>query len=240
MTSEEAGAAPESYIARLTLEQVVRAEKRLYPNLPTLGEFREHHDRVVSVPGSAVLDLASILRKAVGRVVVVEVNFDLLIERHVDTDLRVFASDDDFRDAASYVNQYLDGNETAIPLLKMHGTIGNPETCVVSDDQTELGVGKHKLGALRALLSERPPRLWVYVGASMRDRDLNRVFSDEDWARGVDEFWVSPYLDGTVEDFAASRRPFWANRPLHSIDDRLISETADSFFAALREEFERH
>src|SRR5450756_986279 len=240
MTSEEAGATAESYVAQLTLEQVVRAEKRLYPGLPTLTEFREHHDRVVSAPGSAVLDLAAILRKAAGRVIIVEVNFDLLIETHADSELRVFASDEEFRDASAYITKYLKGEESAIPLLKMHGTIGRPETCVVSDDQTELGVGRYKLAALRALLYEHSPRLWIYVGASMRDRDLNRVFSDEDWARGVDEFWVSPYLDGTVEEFAASRRPFWRNRSLRSIDDRLISETADSFFSALREQFDRH
>ena len=107
------------------------------------------------------------------------------------------------------------------------------ETCVVSDDQTEIGLGKSKLEAMRALLDGDSPRLWIYVGASMRDRDLLRVFGDEDWARGVDERWVSPFLTDTVEEFATLRIPFWRQRGLQSIDDRLISETADSFFFAL-------
>jgi hypothetical protein len=239
LNTDEAETLVATYIRQLTLEQVVRAEKRLFPSLPTLQDFRAHHDRVVSSPGKAVLELAELLRLAPGRVIIVEVNFDLLVESHVEVPVRVFAADDEFADAVTYVRQYIAGAETDIPILKLHGTINRPETCVISEDQTEKGIGKNKLETMRALLSETSPRLWIYVGASMRDRDLTRVFKDEDWARGVEELWVSPYLDDTVEDFAASRRPFWRDRRLVSIDDRLTSETADTFFEALREAFER-
>jgi hypothetical protein len=239
LNTEEAATPVAAYIRQLTLEQVVRAEKRLFPSLPTLQDFRTHHDRVVGSPGIAALELAKLLRLAVGRVIIVEVNFDRLVESHAEAPIRVFASDDEFADAVGYVHQYLAGTETDIPVLKLHGTIDRPETCVISDDQTERGVGKNKLEVMRAILSETSPRLWIYVGTSMRDRDLIRVFSDEDWARGVEELWVSPYLDETVEEFATSRRPFWRDRRLVSIDDRLTSETADTFFTALREAFER-
>lgn len=233
LTAEELALNSEVYIEQLTLEQVVRVEKRLYPDLPTLREFAMHHDDVIDSPGTAVRELVKILGKIAGRVILVEVNFDLLIERHYTGPMRVFASEADFEDAATYIKSYLESEVEEMPLLKLHGTIDQLETCVVSDDQTEMGVGKRKLEALRALLADDPPRLWIFIGASMRDRDLLRVFNDEDWARGVDERWVSPFLVDTVEEFAALRIPFWRKRTLQSIDDRLVSETADSFFLAL-------
>jgi hypothetical protein len=239
LTPQESAMGAESYVQDLTLEQVVRAEKRLHPDLPTLQSFRVHHDSVVGVPGSAVTELASILRLLGGQVILVEVNFDLLVETHSGVPLRVFSSEADFASAAEYLRRYLNHEETAVPLLKLHGTIDVPDTCVISDDQTELGVGSNKLNALRTLLDEADPRLWIYIGASMRDRDLLRVFSDEDWARGVDEFWVSPFLPDTVERFALLREPFWRGRDFRHIDDRLVSETADAFFAALRKAVEK-
>lgn len=39
-----------------------------------------------------------------------------------------------------------------------------------------------------------PPRLWIYVGVSMRDKDLLPVLRGEDFARRLDERWVNPYL----------------------------------------------
>lgn len=239
LTPQESAMGADIYVRDLTLEQVVRAEKRLHPDLPTLRSFRAHHDEVVGVPGVAVLELVKILKLMGRRVILVEVNFDLLIETHSTVPLEIFSSETDFANASAYLRRYLDAEETAVPLLKLHGTIKDPETCVISDDQTELGVGSNKLNAMRALLDETDPRLWIYVGASMRDRDLLRVFLDEDWARGVNELWVSPYLPDTVERFASMREPFWRNRDLKNIDDRLVSETADAFFTALREAIEK-
>ena len=224
----------DEFARRLTLERVVRAEVRMNPDIPTLRDFQLHHDSVVNTPGAAVLDLAKSLEHGVGRIVVVEVNFDLLVETHARVPLRVFASDQDFAESAAYVNRYLAGEEAAIPLLKMHGTITDLNTCVVSEDQTERGVGAGKLSALRGLLgSEGAPRLWIYVGVSMRDRDLLRVLTGEDFARGLDEHWVCPYLVDTVADYARERSAFWAQTLRPSIEDRLITETADAFFSAL-------
>lgn len=225
----------DDYARQLTLEQVIRIESRVAGGLPTLQAFRTHHDQVIETPGSAMIDLAHVLQRMVGRAVVVEVNFDRLVERHCGVPLRVFLSNADFEGAAAYLGSYLGGAETAIPLLKLHGSIEAPDTCVVSDEQMQNGVGNGKLAALRALLRE-PPMLWVYVGASMRDRDLLPIFRSEDFARGVDELWVSPYLDASVEGFARERNSFWARRERKSIGDRLVTETADSFFRALRDE----
>ena len=195
----------DTYIAGLTLEQVIRAEKRHLSALPTLDYFRELHDSVVGSPGPAVLELGEILRISKGKLILAEVNFDRLVEEHSPVPLRVFASDEEFEEADKYVTDYLAGEETDVPLLKLHGSIERPGTCVVSDEQTEAGIGAGKLRAIRSLYNDR--RAWIYIGASMRDRDLLTVFRGSDFANGTDEVWVSPFLPDTVEDFARSR---WA------------------------------
>ena len=103
LTAEESALDAEVYVKQLTLEQVVRAEKRLYPDLPTIQEFKAHHDAVIDRPGVAVVELVNILEKVARRVVLVEVNFDMLVERHYGGPLRVFASENDFEGAAAYI-----------------------------------------------------------------------------------------------------------------------------------------
>ncbi len=222
------------YVAQLTLEQVIRAEQHVYPELPTLAEFRAHHDDVIGTPGSAPRDLGAILEQCDGRIIVAEVNFDRLVETHASVPLKVFASDEEFAGAADYVTRYLSGEEKDVPLLKFHGSIDRPETCIVSAEQTERGVPVGKLNALRALIDQDRPRVWIYVGVSMRDQDLLRVFNAPDFGNGVDERWVIPYLPDTVEAYGLNQEPFWRNRPLNTFEDRLTTETADAFFAALR------
>ncbi len=224
----------EQFVRQLTLEQVVRVEQRFDSSLPTLQEFQRHHDDVIDAPGPAVFDLTALIGQAEKRIVVIEVNFDLLIEKHAKVPIRSFSSQREFSEAATYLRRYLIGMEEAVPLLKLHGTISDFETCVVSAEQTELGIGQEKLEALRSLLDTKQPRLWVYVGASMRDLDLRPVLLGEDFARGVDERWVSPYLPDSVEEFGVSRAPNWGRSGLPTMNDRLITETADAFFAALR------
>ena len=165
-------------------------------------------------------------------------NFDLLVETHAGVATKVFASTTDFSVAPDYLARYISGEEHDIPVLKLHGTIQDFDTCVVTQEQTELGVGTEKLEALRALLDpEGRSRLWIYVGASMRDRDLLRVLTGEDFGRGLDERWVLPYVVESVEQYAESRSVFWNQTDLPRMDDRVIAETSDAFFTALAEEW---
>jgi hypothetical protein len=237
LNEDERAMREDVYALQLTLEQVIRAEKRLYNDLPTLQEFFALHEKIIRIPGSAVVDFSSVLNEMVGRVIIVEVNFDRLVEEHALVPLKVFFSEQHFADAPAYIRRYLAGEETNIPVLKLHGSIESPESCVASDEQTRQGVGQGKLEALKTIIEAPTLPLWVYVGASMRDQDLLPVLRSEEFARGLDERWVTPYLDATVEAFAKTRVPFWARTSLTTIDDRLITETADAFFAALRREF---
>jgi hypothetical protein len=148
--------------------------------------------------------------------------------------LKVFASDEEFLEAPDYLRQYIDGTESAVPVLKIHGSIDRPETCIVSTAQTEGGVGESKLAALRCLREGQGKRRWIYVGTSMRDLDLRNVLREEDFARSFDEQWVEPYLSPGVEEFGMARAPFWERTGRPDIQDRLITETADAFFAAVR------
>lgn len=236
LTPAEAAMTEDAFAEQLTLEQVVRAEQRHLGDLPTLALFREHHDRVVGTPGSAVTDLAAILPTAAGRrLVLVGVNIDLLVETHTTSGLRVFASDTDFEDAQDYLREYLAGRVSDVPYLKLHGSIQDPASCVVSAEQTSVGVGTGKLNAMRSLLlRDEMPRWWVYLGASMRDYDLNMVYGDADFGRGTNELWVAPWAVETVETYMDSRTAFWRGRSHQTGDDRLISVAADEFMAALR------
>jgi len=239
MSAREKQMSVDQFIGDLTLEQVVRAENRMDLGLPTLVEFRERHNRIIESPGSAVLDLAEILKHTKGRIIIVEVNFDLLVEKHMKTPLRVFVTEDEFGEAPDYLSRYLAGAESAIPVLKLHGSISNLESCVVSLDQTEMGIGPPKLDALQMLNDGDNPLSWVYLGYSMRDLDLRPILEREEFRRGVDERWVTPYLDESVEQFGISRESHWKAGDFPTINERLITETADAFMSALREAFER-
>jgi hypothetical protein len=230
----------DEYVHRLTLEHVIRIEHTVAPELPTLLEFRDLHDRSIRRPGGAVRDFGALLERLAGRIVVAEVNFDRMVEEHTRARLRVFTSTKDFAGAREYLDRYLSGKERDIPLLKLHGSIEDFATCIVSTEQTERGVGEEKLSALRRLLDPSHPMPWLYVGASMRDLDLRPLLLGEEFARGVDERWVSPYLVDSVEEFGRERDARWRDSRDRTIQDRLITETADTFFAALREAVEGH
>lgn len=225
----------DQFCKRLTLEQVIRCEQRMDTSLPSLREFRTLHDKVVGSPGPAVAHLSELVSRAVGRIVLAAVNFDLLVETHTKVPLKVFASPEEFAEAPDFVRRYLVGEETAVPLLKLHGSIDRPETCVISTDQTGVGVGQNKLNALRVLLNENNRPAWIYVGASLRDLDLRPTMLGEEFGRGIDERWASPFLAESIEEFGTLREPFWTDTDFRRINDRLITETADSFMAALVE-----
>jgi hypothetical protein len=232
LSAPEAALDEVQFARQLTLERVIQIESNTHPALPTLQQFAILHEQVVNAPGAALLHLSGILQHAAGRVVLVTVNFDRLIEANSGVELRVFASDEDFADAPAYIARYLAGDEVRTPLLKIHGTIANFATCIVNTDQTQLGLGANKLATLRTLLTNQG-RLWVYVGASLRDLDLRPVLLSEDFSRGLDERWVMPFAVDSLDDFDTQRRPFWRSSLRQHIQDRLITETADAFLGAL-------
>jgi hypothetical protein len=67
----------------------------------------------------------------------------------------------------------------------------------------------------------------------MRDLDLLPFLQSSDFAAGVEECWVSPYLVETVSDFTEKRVAYWRDGDNPSIQDHLVTETADAFFESL-------
>ena len=219
----------------LTLQRVLEAEKRMWPELPTLVEFKERHDQVVQTPGPSVEILAELLHAVDAKVIVLQLNFDCLVERNATSAVEVFASAEDFGEAPDYIRRYWTGSEARAPLLKLHGTIESFDTCVITQDQTERGVGERQLKTLYALLDlVNDPLPWIYVGASMRDRDLLQVLTAQQFAQQLDERWVVPYLVPSIRAFATPRVAYWAGTGRATLEDRVIAETSDAFFNALR------
>ena len=222
------------FASELTLERVLSAERRMDPSLPTLLEFKERHDRIVDSPGTSVRHLAKLLENIDSKIIVVQLNFDCLVERNTEHDLRVFASNEAFEEASDYVLRYCNGDESDIPLLKLHGSIDSIESCVVSQDQTDRGVGDAQFRTLSSLLNiSDDPLPWIYVGVSMRDLDLLQVLSGQQFARQLDERWVVPYIVPSVRKFGELREPHWRGTRFESLEDRVITETSDAFFEVL-------
>ena len=222
------------FASYLTLERVLAVEKRLYPNLPTLIEFKERHDKVIKTPGPSAQILAKILQNDSAKIIVVQLNIDCLVERCMQAGMKIFASNEQFQGASEYISRYCDGIEQEIPLLKLHGTIESIDTCVVTQDQTDSGVCDAQFQTLTTLLEISENRLpWIYIGVSMRDRDLLQVLNGQQFARQLDERWVAPYIVPSVRIFGEHREPHWEGTKFEALEDRVITETSDAFFEAL-------
>ena len=221
--------------SRLTLERVLREEYLSFAgeDPPTLREFKIECDRAVTRMGGAPLSLSRLI--ASGRkAVICTVNFDELVEAAAGPDgVEVFSSDDDFTRAPTHLEDYLADRNDRAPLWKLHGTIGDLRTCIANNAVTLMGLSDPKEKALYELLNHsRTPIPWIYIGASMRDTDLNPILGRIEFAKGLREYWVLPHSISSVEDFAhAYRTERWKGQ--RGYDERLITETADTFLTAL-------
>jgi hypothetical protein len=228
LTSTEQDLPPDEFLRTLTLEQVVRVERAWLRRTPTLDSFARMNDEAIANPGPAVHSLSRVLNSG-RRIILVTVNFDTLVETHVSAALNIFQPPDQFDGCGDYIRSYIDGGESAIPYLKLHGSISEPDTCVLTDDVTRGGLPDavvHGLDSVLGLASDV-----VYVGASMRDRDLAPYFSRSDFANRVEELWVFPYEDPNVRRFVSEFRedlPGWRH-----VSQRFVTETADVFLAEL-------
>lgn len=229
LTPAEQAAGEEPFADALTLEQVVRLESTLYSGVPeTLQDFAARHDR--AIPGHAVRALARVAGYRPG-LVLVTVNFDELIELEAGDRVRRFARDDDIEAFPAYLQRYLAGDETAVPLLKLHGTISEQGSCVVNADQTAGGLPANKRAALRAVAELPASRVpWVYIGASLRDVDIVPALDDDLFRENTEESWVTPLRGASIDDFAQRcRARTWRSSDRPDLDERTISAHADDF-----------
>lgn len=230
----------DAFAAGLTLERVLVEELKDPPDDlgPTLEEFNAEVGQATQRPGAAVEALRDLLAKRQRRVVVMTVNLDDLVEQHCGADVTAIVSDEDFEEGADRIRKYWDEGG-ASPLLKLHGSLSDPETVVASVHSVALGLSDAKIAALdAALLAPNRERTCVcYIGSSMRDRDLNQLLGLRRYAERLDEWWVAPTIANSVREFIETyryRRWEVAGTP-NEPEAHCITVIADDFLSMLSE-----
>ena len=222
----------------LTLERVLREEFH-----EIAGRPRSEAETVKSLvrycgealhwmpPGrQALRELMSLLP----RLVVATVNFDELIEDGLTLPHEVVASVHDFATVHDLVAARITGTASVLPILKIHGTIADPETIVADIDATARGLPREIEVLLDVITSSCGRVTWVWAGCSMRDLDLG-VWLRRQPTASITEFWVDPLPPASVADYARDvRAQDWAANNV-TLDDRQITESVDVFLPALLE-----
>jgi hypothetical protein len=178
------------------------------------------------------------------KLIIITVNFDELVEHSQDDRVRVFAADNDFVNAAKYVDDYLNGTEDKVPVLKVHGTLTRPETLVFNIERTEAGLPPERIAAVEsAFRPRRGGKVPVaYVGASMRDEDLRPLLTSPSHIDNTDEYWVSPLPVPTVKLFwnGTARVPRWRETGrTYDAESRFVTKTADDALDRLADALSR-
>lgn len=219
----------EEFRESLTLERVLREELHRHRDSatsPTLLALGQRNDEVVGSPEMAVRELYKIIKHNRSSLVLVTVNFDTLVE--AGGGVEVFASERDFDRFSSYLKQYREKGGS-VPLLKLHGTLQDLDTVVVTVDQTAEGLATSKVRALRELIDPNQPVQWAYIGYSARDPDVTGILGLAEFREGIEESWVSPFPDPSARHFFDGHRP----NPGRTFWQRSITETADEFMRQL-------
>lgn len=186
-------------------------------------------------PGrKAIRDLAARLR---GRLIIITVNFDQLIEEDLGVDYSVYYRPEHYRERLSDLVSYVGGDANRpIPILKLHGSIQDPESLIATIDTTSAGLHEDVLTALNNVLkATRRPLKWVWIGCSMRDRDMN-LWLGGLAANALDEWWVDPLPGKALDDFFATHRASRWSSKRQNLSDRLIIDSADGFLRALADQ----
>ena len=232
----EAHISQDEFVKSLTLERVIREQVFKPPGNPViLDRFAEMEELALLAPSRGISALRDLLPLH-SRLVIVTVNFDRLVETqtppaHVD----VLITEDQFADAPTLIQERFAGTSDRTPILKLHGSIEARETIIANVEHTALGLSEVKSEALRALMgSSTDPVSWAYVGYSMRDPDIWSLIRNAEYGRRTDEYWVMPFLDGSLENVEQERQTVWKEaKRLDRLFQRSITVLADEFFENL-------
>jgi hypothetical protein len=223
---------------RLTLERVLREEfhelgGRSLSLSPTVARLtRESEKALDRLPEGrkALRRLVSCLP----RLVIVTINFDRLIEEGLGVQHTVIADPQSAEEYRDLVVERISGRTEVLPILKLHGTIEDPDTLVASIDKTEFGLAPQIGATLDAMVKAAGGSLtWVWIGCSMRDADLRIWLGNQHGVEQLNEWWVDPLPSQTLFDYAHHlRERHWATVD-QTLKDRLVTETADVFLQRL-------
>jgi hypothetical protein len=226
------------FTEQLTLERVLREEfhnlagmsPAMSPTISTLSRQCEA-GLLRNPPGrQALRQLMALLP----RLVIATVNFDRLIEDDLSIAHELVSTDAGMATYRDLIVGRFAGTSASIPILKLHGTIENPNTLVADTDKTEYGLPDETAATLDAMLqANAEPLTWVWIGCSMRDVDLRSWLRRKDGVTELREWWVDPLPSQSLFEYARYvRASSWASRDL-TLRDRLVTEPADEFLPAL-------
>jgi hypothetical protein len=177
--------------------------------------------------------LHSMIRSFPGRLIIMTVNFDQLVEVGMEDQTLVVRTPDEFRMAEPEIRSYLAGGGGRVPILKLHGSIEDPTSLVASIDSTAAGLNDAVRAVLDAVVAQGPnPTPWFWIGCSMRDRDVN------DWLRSfgqgqLDEWWVDPFPGVSLDLFVQESREAVWRQGSRTLQDRLVIDSSDRFLSRL-------
>jgi hypothetical protein len=167
------------------------------------------------------------------RLVIATVNFDQLIEDGMDAEHIVVIGQDSFAENHDLVVNRLRGASSCVPILKIHGSIDDPDSLVADITTTSRGLPVSIAATLDAMLSTAPYLTWVWIGCSMRDADLGTWLAGKSGKTELQEWWVDPLPPKSLNAYAQKRRHGeWAQMD-QGLRDRVITETSDRFLAGL-------
>jgi SIR2-like domain len=227
--------------ARLTLERVLREEffslaGRSLALSPTIQRITAESERALDHLPDGRQALRRLITR-LPRLIIATVNFDRLVEDGLECEHQVLADPASFESHRELVAQRINGQTDTLPILKLHGTIENPDTIVATTDKTEFGLPSEIAATMDAMLSAAGgPLTWVWIGCSMRDVDLRIWLGQHDGSTEMTEWWVDPLPSQTLFEYARYlREGYWATVG-QTLRDRLITETADVFLSRLNDQ----
>lgn len=231
---------PRQFASRLTLERVLRESffhlgGRARDHLHVIQRLQMECERALSrtPPGrQALWRLAEILP----RLVIVTINFDELIESGMPRTHRVIVTPADFEEHRQLVVDRIMGRSETVPILKLHGTIGDLNSLIADIDATELGLPPAISGTLDATIrAVNGAVTWVWIGCSMRDADLLMWLRGKDGVDEMHEWWVDPLPGESLDEYAQFVRAGQWARLDQGLSNRLVTETSDVFLSRIDE-----
>lgn len=225
------------FVRTLTLERVLRE------TFHELGDRPRGHTKIVQTITSeceralnhkteghaAIHDL---IQARTRPIVIMTVNFDQLIEIGVEDHIQVLSTPEEFAAASDSIAAYVSGDlNQPVPVFKLHGSIEDPATLVASIDTTAAGLHDDVRTALNLVIDGRHVP-WIWLGCSMRDRDMNA------WLSGIgndqlDEWWVDPFPGKSLDAFFADHRQAAWDQASRTLQSRLIVDSSDNFLHRL-------
>lgn len=234
-----------TFAQQLTLERVLRETfntlgYRPRTTSPVIQELiKDCSDALQHVrPGRRALrELAARLP---GQLLIITVNFDQLVETDLGVDCSVYFRPEHFKDRLEDLTGYLRGDSSRpLPILKLHGSIQDPDSLIATVDKTSAGLHEDVRSALDEILQVADaPITWVWVGCSMRDRDMNLWLGGKG-ADAFDEWWVDPLPGLSLDEFVQQQRTARWAQVGRQLRERLIVDSADGFLVDLVEQVRR-